>query len=288
MFLKAGVVSSQVGVITPYEGQRAYTVAYMFQHGALKSQLYNEVEVASVDSFQGREKAYIILSCVRSNEHQGIGFLSDPRRLNVALTRAKYGVVIIGNPKVLAKQPLWHLLITHFKDSDVLVEGPLNNLKHTNLYLPPPKGAYLPRSNMMLLSAALAQHEQADADAAAAANRPSADQLFPALPSQLPNAIPQYGYHPGMLTSIGFVGVPGSGHGETKEDPVPFGLGMGLGHLAGGLYPQAVGATALSNAAKAAKKSGAAGKKKGVSASGAAPSSPVADSDAAPLADATS
>jgi regulator of nonsense transcripts 1 len=289
MFLKAGVVSSQIGVITPYEGQRAYTVAYMFQHGALKSQLYNEVEVASVDSFQGREKDYIILSCVRSNEHQGIGFLSDPRRLNVALTRAKYGVVIIGNPKVLAKQPLWHLLITHFKDSDVLVEGPLNNLKHTNLYLPPPKGAYLPRSNMMLLSAALAQHEQADADAAAAANRPSADQLFPALPSQLPNAIPQYGYHPGMLTSIGFVGGPGSGHGETKEE-APFGLGMGLGHLAGGLqHPQAVGATALSNAAKAAKKAGVAGKKKVQGpASGATPSSPVADADAATSAEATS
>ena len=72
-------------------------------NGSLKKELYKEVEVASVDAFQGREKDYIILSCVRSNEHQGIGFLSDPRRLNVALTRAKYGVVILGNPKVLSK-----------------------------------------------------------------------------------------------------------------------------------------------------------------------------------------
>lgn len=102
-FFKSGVVPSQIGVVTPYEGQRSYIVNYMQFNGTLKKDLYKEIEVASVDAFQGREKDYIILSCVRSNEHQGIGFLNDPRRLNVALTRAKYGVVILGNPKVLSK-----------------------------------------------------------------------------------------------------------------------------------------------------------------------------------------
>ena len=102
-FFKSGVLPSQIGVITPYEGQRSYIVSYMQSNGTLKKELYKEVEVASVDAFQGREKDYIIVSCVRSNEHQGIGFLNDPRRLNVALTRAKYGLVILGNPKVLSK-----------------------------------------------------------------------------------------------------------------------------------------------------------------------------------------
>ena len=110
-FFKAGVVPGQVGIVTPYEGQRSYIVNYMQFNGTLKKDLYKEIEVASVDAFQGREKDYIILSCVRSNEHQGIGFLNDPRRLNVALTRAKYGVVILGNPKVLSKVGSGHTLI---------------------------------------------------------------------------------------------------------------------------------------------------------------------------------
>jgi regulator of nonsense transcripts 1 len=122
-FLKAGMKPEQIGVITPYEGQRAYLVhmlqllsesyfwlkkiafqvQYMQYQGSLHAKLYQEIEVASVDAFQGREKDLIIMSCVRSNEHQGIGFLNDPRRLNVALTRSKYGIIIVGNPKILSK-----------------------------------------------------------------------------------------------------------------------------------------------------------------------------------------
>ncbi|KAF0514312.1 P-loop containing nucleoside triphosphate hydrolase protein [Gigaspora margarita] len=141
-FLKSGILPTQIGIITPYEGQRSYVVSYMQFNGSLRKDLYKEIEVASVDAFQGREKDYIILSCVRSNEHQGIGFLNDPRRLNVALTRARYGVVILGNPKVLSKHPLWHHLLIHYKEKDCLVEGPLNNLKVSMIQFSRPRRAY--------------------------------------------------------------------------------------------------------------------------------------------------
>jgi regulator of nonsense transcripts 1 len=163
-FIKAGIKPEQIGIITPYEGQRAYLVQYMQYSGSLNQKLYQEIEVASVDAFQGREKDIIILSCVRANEHQGIGFLNDPRRLNVALTRAKYykshnfllnltknltkkfsfikqryGVIIVGNPKVLSKQLLWNHLLSSYKDQKVLVEGPLNNLKESMIQFSKPK-----------------------------------------------------------------------------------------------------------------------------------------------------
>lgn len=138
-FFKAGVQPSEIGIITPYEGQRSFVVSSMSASGSFKKDLYREIEVASVDAFQGREKDFIVLSCVRSNEHQGIGFLSDPRRLNVALTRARYGLVILGNPKVLAKHPLWHFLLLHFKERNCLVEGPLTNLQTSLLQFGRPR-----------------------------------------------------------------------------------------------------------------------------------------------------
>jgi hypothetical protein len=139
LMLKAGVVPEQIGVVTPYEGQRSYVVSHMQKNGPMRSELYKEIEVASVDSFQGREKDYIIVSCVRSNTQQGIGFLRDPRRLNVALTRARYGVIIVGNARLLAKNPLWYALLTHFQQRNCIVEGPLNNLQVSMISLSKPR-----------------------------------------------------------------------------------------------------------------------------------------------------
>ncbi|ANB11668.1 ATP-dependent RNA helicase NAM7 [Sugiyamaella lignohabitans] len=147
-FFKAGVSPSQIGVITPYEGQRTYLKQYMVSAGEMNQQLYREVEIESVDAFQGREKDYIILTCVRSNDHQGIGFLSDPRRLNVAITRAKYGLVLLGNPRVLSKNSLWSHLLNHFRQRGCLVEGTLNNLQKSMIPLSKPRMPYRARRNI--------------------------------------------------------------------------------------------------------------------------------------------
>ena len=60
--MKNGVKPHQIGVITPYEGQRSYVVQYTQFNGTMSQKLYEQLEVASVDAFQGREKDFIMCS----------------------------------------------------------------------------------------------------------------------------------------------------------------------------------------------------------------------------------
>jgi senataxin len=69
--------------------------------------------VNTVDGFQGREKDMIIFSCVRSGEH--IGFLSDVRRLNVAITRARSCLVLVGCENTLIRNDCWREMIVYLK-----------------------------------------------------------------------------------------------------------------------------------------------------------------------------
>lgn len=67
--------------------------------------------VLTIDSWQGREKEFMILSAVRSNAEDRIGFLDSYRRINVALTRAQHGLIVIGNRCTLSSDDVWKAII---------------------------------------------------------------------------------------------------------------------------------------------------------------------------------
>ncbi|MCK6546879.1 AAA domain-containing protein [Myxococcota bacterium] len=97
----AGVPASVIAVITPYAAQVRHL------ERALAALDLGGVEVDTVDGFQGREKEVVIISCVRSNPDGEIGFLADVRRMNVALTRARRKLVIIGDGATLGGHPFY-------------------------------------------------------------------------------------------------------------------------------------------------------------------------------------
>ena len=105
--LSAGVAAHQIGVITPYRAQVR----------ALRERLADvaDLEIDSVDGFQGREKEAIIVSLVRSNPEGEVGFLADVRRTNVALTRARRGLIVIGDSATLSHHPFYQRMLSYFE-----------------------------------------------------------------------------------------------------------------------------------------------------------------------------
>ena len=107
--LAAGDIQpSDIGVISPYNGQvRELSRLFDLAGGREPGQPYFGLEIKSVDGYQGREKDVIVFSTVRANERGEVGFLSDYRRLNVAITRAKRGLIVLGHPNTLRHDGTW-------------------------------------------------------------------------------------------------------------------------------------------------------------------------------------
>lgn len=139
--LDAGAEPKDIGVVTPYRSQRWQLESAMPVNG---------LEVSTIDGYQGREKDFMVLSCVRSEaareeerhryieEDQaddnrvdetegegrtGIGFLTEKRRLNVALSRAKHRLFIIGNATMLKQHSGWDKLVSHTKTNGCAFKG---------------------------------------------------------------------------------------------------------------------------------------------------------------------
>mmetsp|Transcript_22878 Transcript_22878/g.25839 ORF Transcript_22878/g.25839 Transcript_22878/m.25839 type:complete len:1296 (+) Transcript_22878:27-3914(+) len=135
-------VRGTVGVITPYQAQVQY-IKELFRN-YYGSELSKIIEVSTVDGFQGREKDIIIFSCVRASKMESIGFLADERRMNVAITRPKHVLWVVGNTKTLTKNHRWGGLVQHCiqnssylrvsGDENLPLEALINPEVWTNLY----------------------------------------------------------------------------------------------------------------------------------------------------------
>ncbi|MBT9555818.1 MAG: AAA family ATPase [Myxococcales bacterium] len=99
--LARGLPARDLAVITPYDAQVRHLRAL------LQSELNAGLEVGSIDGFQGREKEVVILDLVRSNADGQIGFLSDTRRMNVAITRARRCLVVLGDSATIGDHPYY-------------------------------------------------------------------------------------------------------------------------------------------------------------------------------------
>lgn len=105
--LDAGLPATEIAVIAPYSAQVRL----------LREQLDGlGVEVDSVDGFQGREKEAVVLCLVRANPTGEIGFLSDVRRMNVALTRARRKLIVIGDSATVTAHPFYQRLVDYFEE----------------------------------------------------------------------------------------------------------------------------------------------------------------------------
>lgn len=101
----AGLSPRDIAVIAPYAAQ----VRWLRQHCE-----FDHLEIDTVDGFQGREKEAVVMCTVRSNSTGEVGFLSDARRMNVALTRARRKLIVIGDSGTLGADEFFQTLLAWF------------------------------------------------------------------------------------------------------------------------------------------------------------------------------
>lgn len=103
-----------IGVISPYRAQVQY-LRHLFKKHEFFKPYRRLITVNTVDGFQGQERDVIIISLVRSNEDGQIGFLRDLRRMNVAITRARMKLIILGDHGTMTKHPFYKQLYEYIQ-----------------------------------------------------------------------------------------------------------------------------------------------------------------------------
>lgn len=105
LFEMESVDLSKTALISPYAGQVQLA----------KDQLPKELRISTIDSFQGQEREIIVISLVRSNPEAVIGFLKDYRRMNVAITRAKERLFVIGDSSTIGQDPFYSSFLEYME-----------------------------------------------------------------------------------------------------------------------------------------------------------------------------
>ena len=98
-----------VGVISPYRAQVQY-LRRLFKKREFFKPYRHLISVNTVDGFQGQERDIILISLVRANDEGQIGFLRDLRRMNVAITRARMKLIILGDASTMTRHPFYKKL----------------------------------------------------------------------------------------------------------------------------------------------------------------------------------
>jgi helicase required for RNAi-mediated heterochromatin assembly 1 len=112
-----GIRADQITVLTFYNGQRKLLLRMLRARASLNGNIF---KVATVDSFQGEEDLVVLLSLVRSNSKESIGFLAVPNRITVALSRAQYGFYIYGNiTNLVSTNSMWWDIIASIPEDQV-------------------------------------------------------------------------------------------------------------------------------------------------------------------------
>ena len=106
--IEAGVPERDIAVISPYRAQ-------VKRLRAALDETAPEVEIGTVDGFQGREKEAVLISMARSNRRGEVGFLAEPRRMNVAVTRARRQACLIGDSATVTQDPFLSKLFEYFE-----------------------------------------------------------------------------------------------------------------------------------------------------------------------------
>ena len=110
-----GITNEYVGVIVPYKAQTILLNDLLLKETNLDG-VREQITVNTVDSFQGQERDVIYIGLTRSNTKGEIGFLKEYRRMNVAMTRAKSKLVMIGDSSTLGNDPFYNAIIEYAQE----------------------------------------------------------------------------------------------------------------------------------------------------------------------------